>query len=109
VFGSAAVLEATGFLEGIGRRIWAKLAIKGSGAVGSLNVSLPDAMRDWIDAQVRGGEYANASDYVRDLIRHDQRERDALRLALIEAEQSGVSPLKVPDIIAAAKARLADG
>jgi antitoxin ParD1/3/4 len=29
-------------------------------------------MREWIDAQVRGGEYANASDYVRDLIRHDR-------------------------------------
>ena len=75
----------------------------------TLNVSLPDPMRKWIDAQVRGGEYANASDYVRDLIRHDQREREALQLALIEAEQSGVSPRQVPDIIAAAKARLASG
>ncbi len=75
----------------------------------TLNVSLPDPMRKWIDDQVRGGEYANASDYVRDLIRHDQREREALRLALIEAEQSGVSPQNVPDIIAAAKARLAGG
>ena len=78
-------------------------------AMGTLNVSLPDAMREWIDAQVRAGEYANASDYVRDLIRHDQRELEALRLALIEGEQSGVSPLKVPDIIAAAKANLAGG
>ncbi len=77
--------------------------------MGTLNISLPDAMREWIDAQVRGGEYANASDYVRDLIRHDQREHEALRLALIEAEQSGVSPLTVPDIIAAAQAHLGDG
>jgi antitoxin ParD1/3/4 len=77
--------------------------------VATLNISLPDAMREWIDAQVRVGEYANASDYIRDLIRHDQRQREALRLALIEAEQSGVSTRKVGDVIAAAKARLDHG
>jgi antitoxin ParD1/3/4 len=41
----------------------------------TLNISLPDPMCEWIDAQVRGGEYANASDYIRGLIRHDQRQR----------------------------------
>jgi antitoxin ParD1/3/4 len=75
----------------------------------TLNISLPDLMREWIDAQVSGGEYANASDYIRDLIRHDQRQREALKLALIEAEQSGVSTRKVGDIVAAAKARLDHG
>ncbi len=75
----------------------------------TLNISLPDAMRDWIDAQVESGEYANASDYMRDLIRHDQRQREALRLALIEGEQSGISRRKVEDIIAATKATLKHG
>jgi antitoxin ParD1/3/4 len=75
----------------------------------TLNISLPDPMREWIDAQVRGGEYANASDYIRDLIRHDQRQREALRLALIEAEESGISGRNVGDIVAAAKARLDHG
>lgn len=64
----------------------------------TLNVSMPKAMRDWIDAQIEAGEYANASDYVRDLIRHDQRQRDALRLALIEGEKSGISKRSVSDI-----------
>ena len=73
----------------------------------TLKVSLPEAMWDWIDALVRSGEYADASDYVRDLIHHDQRRRSALRLALIEAEQSGTSGRKVKDIIADAKAGLA--
>jgi antitoxin ParD1/3/4 len=45
----------------------------------TLNISLPDAMREWIDAQIDAGEYANASDYIRDLIRHDQRERESIR------------------------------
>ena len=72
----------------------------------TLNVSMPDAMREWIDAQVEAGEYANASDYIRDLIRHDQRERDALRLALIEGEKSGSSNRSVSDIARQTKRRL---
>lgn len=75
----------------------------------TLNVSLPAIMREWIDSQISSGEYANASDYIRDLIRHDQREREALRLALIEAEQSGDSKRKVRDIIESAKAQLGNG
>ncbi|MFQ5449118.1 MAG: type II toxin-antitoxin system ParD family antitoxin [Nitrospinaceae bacterium] len=72
----------------------------------TLNVSLPGPMRDWIDAQIKGGEYANASDYIRDLIRHDQRQREVLNLALIEGEQSGTSSRKVRRIIKSTKARL---
>ena len=69
----------------------------------SMNISLPDEMREWIEQQIKSGQYANASDYMRDLIRHDQREREAIRLALIEGEQSGISSRKVKDIIADAK------
>ena len=38
----------------------------------TMNVSLPDPMKDWVEQQTRGGRYSNASDYVRDLIRRDQ-------------------------------------
>ncbi|WP_372972645.1 type II toxin-antitoxin system ParD family antitoxin [Marinobacter sp.] len=38
----------------------------------TMNVSLPEPMKDWVEAQSRTGRYANASDYVRDLIRRDQ-------------------------------------
>ncbi|MBL3528905.1 MAG: type II toxin-antitoxin system ParD family antitoxin [gamma proteobacterium endosymbiont of Lamellibrachia anaximandri] len=74
----------------------------------TLNISLPDGMRKWVDTQV-GDEYANASDYIRDLIRHDQRQREALKLALIEAEQSGRSTRKISDIINDTKAKLEHG
>jgi antitoxin ParD1/3/4 len=60
--------------------------------VATMNVSLPDPMKDWVEAQVKGGKYANSSDYVRDLIRQDQmyqEQRQALIQALIEGEQSG--------------------
>ncbi|MCH8307938.1 MAG: type II toxin-antitoxin system ParD family antitoxin [Proteobacteria bacterium] len=72
----------------------------------TLNISMPKTMREWIDAQIEAGEYVNASDYIRDLIRRDQRQRDALRLALIEGEKSGVSERSVPDITRNAKRRL---
>jgi antitoxin ParD1/3/4 len=72
----------------------------------TLNISMPKAMREWIDAQIEAGEYANASDYIRDLIRHDRRQRDTLRLALIEGEKSGVSQRSVKDIARNAKRRL---
>lgn len=72
----------------------------------TLNVSMPDAMRSWIDEQIQAGQYANASDYIRDLIRHDQRHRDALELALIEGERSGISDQSVTDIARNAKRRL---
>jgi len=38
----------------------------------TMNVSLPDAMKQWVEMQTHGGRYSNASDYVRDLIRRDQ-------------------------------------
>ncbi|MFV3126560.1 type II toxin-antitoxin system ParD family antitoxin [Niveispirillum sp. KHB5.9] len=38
----------------------------------TMNVSVPDRMRDWVQSQVDSGNYASASDYVRDLIRRDQ-------------------------------------
>jgi antitoxin ParD1/3/4 len=72
----------------------------------TLNISMPKTMREWIDAQIKAGEYANASDYIRDLIRHDQRQRDTLRLALIEGEKSGVSQRSATDIGRNAKRRL---
>lgn len=75
----------------------------------TLNISLPDSMRAWIDVQIDSGQYANASDYIRDLVRHDQRQREETRIALIEGEQSGISRRKVMDIMKDTKARLARG
>jgi antitoxin ParD1/3/4 len=77
----------------------------------TMNVSLPDAMKDWVEAQSRSGRYSNASDYVRDLIRRDQ-ERAAqiarMQALVSEAVGSGVSDRSIAEIRAAARAA-ADG
>ena len=38
----------------------------------TMNVSLPDPMKEWVETQAKTGRYSNASDYVRALIRRDQ-------------------------------------
>lgn len=38
----------------------------------TMNVSLPQPMKQWVEEQAQSGRYSNASDYVRDLIRRDQ-------------------------------------
>jgi len=38
----------------------------------TMNVSLPEAMKSWVESNARSGRYSNSSDYVRDLIRKDQ-------------------------------------
>ena len=42
----------------------------------TLNVSLPDQLRDWVSQQVKAGVYSSASDYLRDLIRSDKRAKE---------------------------------
>ena len=57
----------------------------------SMNISLPDPLRDWVEGQVKGGRYGNASEYVRELIRRDQERQAQERLEqlLIEGLDSG--------------------
>jgi antitoxin ParD1/3/4 len=77
----------------------------------TMNVSLPEAMKDWVEAQSRSGRYSNASDYVRDLIRRDQdRAVQIARMQALVSEglQSGVSDLSMAEIRAAGRAA-ADG
>ena len=38
-----------------------------------LQVEVPPALQSWIEDRLAAGEYADAADYVRDLMRRDQR------------------------------------
>lgn len=44
----------------------------------TMNISLPDEMKAWIEERAQSGRYANASDVVRDLVRREQ-DREATR------------------------------
>ena len=74
----------------------------------TMNVSLPDAMKDWVEGQAQTGRYSNASDYVRDLIRRDQERADkiaAMQRLVDESLASGLSSRSVEDIFGEAIAR----
>jgi antitoxin ParD1/3/4 len=81
-----------------------------AGAVGSpmmtMNVSLPRPMRDWVEAQAKTGRYSSASDYVRDVIRHDQERASKmaeLQMLITQGIESGVSPHTVDDLLRIAR------
>ena len=46
--------------------------------MGTMNISLPDPMKSWVEDQAKSGRYANSSDYVRDLIRRDRMRHEAI-------------------------------
>lgn len=59
-----------------------------------LNVSIPPALKNWIDSRITEGRYSSASDYIRDLVRRDQdaakEETEWLRGLIAEGLASGV-------------------
>ena len=74
----------------------------------TMNVSLPDPMKDWVEAQARTGRYSNASDYVRDLIRRDQTRGDkivAMQRFVDDGLKSGVGSRTKDELFATAVAR----
>ncbi len=57
-----------------------------------MNVSLPDQLRAFVEAQVDEGHYGSTSEYVRELIRRDQ-DRQQLRNALLDGARSELGPV----------------
>lgn len=46
----------------------------------SLNISLPDTMKNFVESQLAAGNYATVSEYVRALIREDEKRNACERL-----------------------------
>lgn len=77
----------------------------------TMNVSLPDEMKRWVEAQSDAGRYANASDYVRDLIRRDRERREKIahmQMLVDEARKDGLSDMTMADIRDTARAASGD-
>jgi antitoxin ParD1/3/4 len=68
----------------------------------TMNISLPDAMKEWVEEQVATGRYANSSDVMRDLVRREQERADAreqLQKMVDEALASGVGSSSREDLL----------
>jgi antitoxin ParD1/3/4 len=57
-------------------------------AMKSLNISLPDPLKAYVEGRVASGDFGTPSEFVRNLIRQDKEQRRALlETELIEALQ----------------------
>ncbi|MCW3847782.1 type II toxin-antitoxin system ParD family antitoxin [Sphingomonas sp. LB-2] len=54
----------------------------------TMNISLPETLKSFVDQQVTGRGYGTSSEYVRELIRRD-RDREQLRALILEGAASG--------------------
>jgi antitoxin ParD1/3/4 len=58
----------------------------------SLNISLPEALKEYVEGQVASGDWGTPSEYVRELIRQDKERR------LRNLEQDLIAAAKGPKI-----------
>ena len=58
-----------------------------------VNISLPDQMKIYIDERLNEGRFSSTSEYFRDLVREDQKQRvqERLEKLLLEGLESGES------------------
>lgn len=75
----------------------------------SMNISLPDPMKEFVDEQIAQGRYSSASEYVRELIRADEKRKaeEQLEAKLLEGLNSPESELTPADRSALRKEALA--
>lgn len=59
-----------------------------------MNISIPDKLKAWVESRVADGSFSSSSDYLRDLVRRDQRAEAAienLRADIEAGRESGIS------------------
>ena len=68
-------------------------------AMTSLNISLPQALKQYVEGQVASGDWGTPSEYVRELIRQDKERRlHTLERDLIAAAKGAKIEIPVADI-----------
>lgn len=58
----------------------------------TMNISLPDNLKDFVDKQVSQRGYGTSSEYVRELIREDQDRQQMRELLLAGAASAPTAP-----------------
>lgn len=65
----------------------------------SLNISLPEALKEYVEGQVASGDWGTPSEFIRELIRQDKERRlGNLEQELIAASRGATVELSVTDI-----------
>ena len=74
-------------------------------AMSTMNISLPEALKSFVDQQVSTRGYSTSSEYVRELIRKDQ-DRQRLRGLLLEGAASGQAVTADADYVERLRSRV---
>ena len=77
-----------------------------SDSMATMTISLPESVKDWVEAQAHTGRYADASDYLRDLIERDQERAaklEEMQRLITDGLESGISDRSMQDILEAAR------
>ena len=77
----------------------------------TMNISLPEPLKQFVDHQIAEGRYSSVSEYIRDLIRDDEKRKaelrlEALLLESLEGDESEWTPQDLVDIRKEALAQL---
>jgi antitoxin ParD1/3/4 len=77
-----------------------------------MTISLPDNLAEYVENRVASGRYSSADAFLAELILKDQLHHklddEELRNILRQAEESGPSDRRIPDILSETKAKLRD-
>lgn len=75
----------------------------------TVNISLPDPMKSFVDSQVTEGMYGSVSDYIRTLIREDQKRKaqEELERRLLAALDDGNFEEVTPEFFNKLRSRIA--
>lgn len=69
----------------------------------SMNISLPESLKQFVDGQIAEGRYSSVSEYMRELIRADEKRKaedrlDAMLLEGLNSAEIELSPADWSDI-----------
>lgn len=76
----------------------------------TINISLSENLKEFVESQVRSGDYSSVSEFMRQLVRREQRERDRekLELRILEGLSSGEATEATPEMWEHLRQRLRD-
>ena len=77
----------------------------------TMNISLPDPLKDFVDGQITSGRYSSVSEYVRELIRQDEKRKaeerfEAMLLEGLASPETALTRRDFEDIRKEALSRL---
>jgi antitoxin ParD1/3/4 len=74
----------------------------------TMNISLPDPMKQYVEEQVAAGAYSSVSEYIRELVRADQKRqaKEHLEQVLLDSINSGDAIEATPEMFEEIRQRI---